>query len=280
VPSSSFAPSSDRRHRPADGAETRPTANSHPEACTRTIRTITAPDDVGLPSHEPTVDVVIPARDEATTVAANVAAARACRFSREVIVVDDGSSDETAERAAAAGAKVVRRPGPDGSKALAMAAGVAASDAAAILFVDADCTNLTARHLDDVCRPFVEGRATMSIGIFDYGRFWNPVVLRCPPLSGERIIPRWVFEAVLPDKRVGYTIEIRLNEVVCEARLTTSARTMPGVFHRTKRDKLGLRAGLGQTWSMYKALFSQMKPVGDIRWRTYWFYLRGLTIER
>ncbi len=226
-----------------------------------------------------TVDVVMPARNEATTVAANVAAARACRYVREVIVVDDGSSDATAERAAAAGATVVRREAAVGSKALAMATGVAASDAGAILFVDADCTDLCAAHLDDVCEPFVEGRATMSIGFFDYGRFWNWVVLHCPPLSGERVVPRWVFEAVPVTKLDGYTIEVRLNEVICEARLRTSARIMAGAQHRTKRDKVGRREGMHQTWLMYKALVSLLVPIGDIRWRTYWFYLRGLTIE-
>ncbi len=227
-----------------------------------------------------TVDVVMPARNEETTVAANVAAARACRFVREVIVVDDGSSDATAERASAAGAKVVRREAALGSKALALALGVVASDAEAILFVDADCTGLTPGHLDQVCQPFVAGRATMSIGFFDYGRFWNWVVLRCPPLSGERIVPRWVFEAVPTSKLDGYTIEVRLNEVICEARLRTSARIMDGAQHRTKRDKAGRREGMRQTWRMYKALVSLLVPLGDIRWRTYWFYLRGLTIER
>ena len=229
---------------------------------------------------EPVIDVVLPARDEAATVASNVAAARACRFSRHVLVVDDGSTDATADVAAAAGARVVRRAGPGGSKALAMAAGVAASDADAILFVDADCIGLTGAHLDAVCRPFVEGGAAMSIGFFDYGRFWNWVVLRCPPLSGERIVPRWVFEAVPPHKLDGYTVEVRLNEVVCETRLSTTVRTMAGVRHRTKRAKLGRREGLCQTWRMYRALVSLLLPVGDIRWRTYWFYLRGLTVER
>ncbi|CAN5183842.1 hypothetical protein BH24ACT1_BH24ACT1_05850 [soil metagenome] len=220
------------------------------------------------------------ARDEAKTVAANVAAARGCRYVREVIVVDDGSLDTTAERAEAAGAKVVRRDATVGSKALAMATGVATTDAEAILFVDADCTGLTSGHLDRVCLPFVEGRSTMSIGFFDYGPFWNWVVLRCPPLSGERIVPRWVFEAVPGTKLDGYTIEVRLNEVICEARLRTSARIMAGAQHRTKRAKVGRREGLRQTWCMYKGLVSLLRPIGDIRWRTYWFYLRGLTIER
>jgi hypothetical protein len=31
---------------------------------------------------------------------------------------------------------------------------------------------------------------------------------------------------------------------------------------------------------MYRALVSLLVPIGDIRWRTYWFYLRGLTIEQ
>ncbi|MGI8759499.1 MAG: glycosyltransferase [Acidimicrobiales bacterium] len=228
----------------------------------------------------PTIDVVMPARDEVATVAANVAAALGCRFVREVLVVDDGSIDGTGERAAAAGDKVLRRDGACGSKALAMAAGVAATDAAAILFVDADCTDLAAAHLDDVCVPFVEGRATMSIGFFDYGPFWNWVVLRCPPLSGQRVLAREVFEAVPPTKLKGYTIEVRLNEVVCEARLPFSVRTMAGTYHRTKRDKVGRRRGLAQTWQMYKALVSLLVPLGDIRWRTYWFYLRDSTIER
>ncbi|CAN5868490.1 glycosyltransferase family 2 protein [soil metagenome] len=226
----------------------------------------------------PIIDAVIPARDEATTVAANVAAVRACRFVREVIVVDDGSSDATAERAREAGAKVINRTGA-GSKAHAMAEGVAATDAEAIFFVDADCTGLTGAHLDAIGTPFVEGRAAMSLGAFDYGPFWNPMVLRWPPLSGERIIPRWVFESIPPDRLDGYTIEVRINEVIAEGRFPTVVRTMGGVYHRTKRDKLGRRPGLAATWAMYRELLALLLP-GRVRWRTYWFYLRGLTVER
>ena len=221
------------------------------------------------------IDAVVPARNEAPTVADVVEATRGCRYVRDVIVVDDGSTDDTGERAAAAGAKVVRRDATDGSKALAMETGVEASDADAILFVDADCVGLTPHHLDEICRPFVEGRATMSLGTFDYG-FWNPLVLRFPPTTGERVVPRWVFDAVHPSKRDGYTIEIMINEVIAEGRLPTTARVMQGVGHRTKRDKFGPIEGWRRTWRMFWDLVGLVRQV---RVRTYWFYLRDLTVE-
>ncbi|MGH9164433.1 MAG: glycosyltransferase family 2 protein, partial [Acidimicrobiales bacterium] len=221
------------------------------------------------------IDAVVPARNEAPTVQAVVAACRGCSFVRRVIVVDDGSTDATAALASAAGARVVHRPGGAGSKALAMQAGVEASDAEAILFVDADLVGLTSAHLDALCAPYLDGRATMSFGIFDYG-IWNGLVLRFPPTSGERLIPRWVFEAVPPAKRDGYLIEIMINEVVTEARLPIAARVMAGVTHRTKRDKFGRVEGYRRTWRMFREL---MALWGVCRWRTYWYYLRDLTVE-
>jgi len=226
----------------------------------------------------PTVDVVMPARDEAPTVAANVAAAAGCRHVREVIVVDDGSRDGTGDLAAAAGARVLRRD-PGGSKAHAMDEGVRASDATHILFVDADCTGLTSAHLDAICAPVLAGDAEMSLGAFDYGLLsWLVLVL--PPLSGERIIPRWVWDAIPPENLDGYTIESRIDQVIAQGRLRTSVRTMRGVFHRTKRDKLGKVEGIRRTIRMYLDLFGLLRPWGDIPWRAYWWYLRGLSIDR
>jgi glycosyltransferase involved in cell wall biosynthesis len=223
-----------------------------------------------------TIDCVIPARNEVLTVATNVSAARACRYVRDVIVVDDGSTDGTGDMARAAGATVVRRDAEDGSKAHAMKEGVAASDADAILFVDADCIGLTSQHLDEICEPFVRGKAAMSLGTFDYG-VWNWVVLFMPHTTGERVIPRWVFEAIPPAKLDGFTIETKINEVVAEGRLPTVARVMKGVTHRTKREKFGPVEGWKRSFDMFKDIFGL---IGETRLRAYWFYLRGLTIER
>jgi glycosyltransferase involved in cell wall biosynthesis len=61
------------------------------------------------PAFQRRVSVLLPAHDEAATITDVVQRCRACVPGLcEVLVVDDGSTDETAERAEAAGARVLR----------------------------------------------------------------------------------------------------------------------------------------------------------------------------
>jgi 4,4'-diaponeurosporenoate glycosyltransferase len=90
----------------------------------------------------PAVAVVVPARDEAGSIGSLVRALVAqAGNDDEVIVVDDHSSDATAELAAAAGARVVTAPDlPTGwaGKPHACHVGAGASRAEVLVFVDAD----------------------------------------------------------------------------------------------------------------------------------------------
>lgn len=83
------------------------------------------------------VSVVIPAFDEEEGIAAVVEAVLRHRPWKEVLVVDDGSRDRTAERAEAAGARVVRHPYNKGNGA-AVKTGLREARGSVVLLLDAD----------------------------------------------------------------------------------------------------------------------------------------------
>ena len=84
-----------------------------------------------------TISVVIPAFDEAGAVGAVVQSLTAAANWREVLVIDDGSADETSGAAAAAGARVIRHPYNKGNGA-AVKTGIRHASGEYVLVVDAD----------------------------------------------------------------------------------------------------------------------------------------------
>ncbi len=92
-------------------------------------------------THLPSVSVIVPAFNEEAGIAATVASLEASRYPAEleVIVVDDGSTDRTAESAAAAaGSHTMVLSQPNGGKPAALNAGLARSRHEIVVMVDAD----------------------------------------------------------------------------------------------------------------------------------------------
>jgi glycosyltransferase involved in cell wall biosynthesis len=181
---------------------------------------------------------VIPAWNEAATVGAVVYAALDARLTDEVIVVDNASSDATGDVAAAHGARVVHEPTT--GKGEAMRAGVAAASAAdVIVFLDADLVGLRAHHVDALVASVIAGDADMACGLFDRGPVANPIFLEgLPVLTGQRALRRELFEQLdLRDVR-GYRVEAALNSLVAQRGLRRRDQVLPGLWHRTKEEKL------------------------------------------
>lgn len=119
---------------------------------------------------------VIPAYNEDRFIASVVLKAR--RFVDEVIVVDDGSSDETAILAEASGARVLRQPHNQG-KAAAINAGIELArqlDAAAVVLLDGDGQH-SPTDIPALLKPIIDRQADIVVG----SRF----------LGIDSDIPRW-----------------------------------------------------------------------------------------
>jgi glycosyltransferase involved in cell wall biosynthesis len=93
------------------------------------------------------VSIIVPAFNEEDAIGTLVADLRAAAPWHEIVVIDDGSADATAERAQAAGARVVRHPYNKGNGA-AVKSGIRAATGEYILIVDGDGQH----RPEDACR--------------------------------------------------------------------------------------------------------------------------------
>lgn len=179
---------------------------------------------------------IIPAYNEEQTVGDVVDVAKRASLVDEVIVVDNGSDDETARIADEHGARVIRHP--EGGKGHAMKAGVDATDAPVIVFLDADLTGLRSDHVDRLVGAVTVGGAGMSLGLFDRGPVQNQIFLNAlPKLTGERAMRRELFESLDPRDIEGYKVEAALNSRAAELGLDVRSFVLDGMFHRTKEQK-------------------------------------------
>jgi len=84
-----------------------------------------------------TISVVIPAKNECASIGKLVAVLSKIGMDREIIVIDDGSTDKTGNAATQNGAQVIRHPYSKGNGA-AIKSGARAATGDVIVFMDAD----------------------------------------------------------------------------------------------------------------------------------------------
>lgn len=209
--------------------------------------------------YEKKVSVLIPAYNEADKIKDTVHAVQLIPAVHEVVVVDDASSDHTAELARAAGARVFSMSRNSG-KGAALNAGVLKINYEIIALLDADLGQ-TAAEARWLVLPVLEGKADMTIAGFPPARkkggfglvkglavrgIERHAGLRMnSPLSGQRVMTRRVLESILPFAS-GYGVEVALTikaaamgfkimEVPVQMHHAETGRDMRGFIHRGRQ---------------------------------------------
>ncbi len=218
--------------------------------------------------------VLMPAHNEAARIAASVAAAHTIPGVTDVVVIDDGSTDATAELARDAGARVVCLPRNVG-KGAALNAGLAHTNDAAdvLLLLDADL-GATAAEGARLLELIAAGTADMAVGLLERppGSGGFGLVKRLArsgivhlggggfrpeaPISGQRALSRATWVAATPFA-AGYGAEValtvrtlraglRVTEVPVAMRHAATGRDLAGFLHRGRQffDILGTLVAL------------------------------------
>ena len=196
------------------------------------------------------VVALVPARDERELIGETVEAIRSLGVD-EVVVVDGGSSDGTPERAAAAGARVMRSP-PGKGQALEEA--LSRIDPADLyLLLDADLGE-TAKEAGRLLEEVATGRADLAIARFPpdprtggFGlvkRFAGRVIRGLcgfsarEPLSGQRAVRAEALDAARPLAR-GFGVEVAMTVDVVRAGFRVREVSVPMFHAPTGRDFAG-----------------------------------------
>lgn len=186
----------------------------------------------GLPGRqqwavtEPRCSVIVPAHNEEAFVATTVEAALRVPRVDQVVVVDDGSTDRTAQFAAGAGALVVKH-GRRLGKGAALETGVGLTESPILLFLDADL-GATAAEAASLIESVAGGESDVAIGILPRKRIpsaggfgfvvglsrWGIRALTSwtagQPLSGQRCLTREAFDAARPLAK-GFGVEVAMT---------------------------------------------------------------------
>ena len=195
--------------------------------------------------------MIIPAYNEAGTIAEIVTTAFASALVDEVIVVNDASTDTTAKRAAESGAKVLTLAENRG-KGNAMAVGLAAAANEVVLFLDADLIGITTRHVDDLVLPVLNGDVKMTVGKFQSGEFWTTLSQHITPfLSGQRALQKEAVSRFKNMEQLGFGAETALTLFFRKNNLPMKTVLLTSLHHVVKERKFGFFRGFFLRLRMY-----------------------------
>jgi len=200
-----------------------------------------------------TISVIIPSYNEAAFIATVMDAIRHSTFISEIIVVDDGSRDQTGAMVVKAAqgdprVQVITHPINLG-KGQAFFTGVAACNNSMIVMLDADLVGLKPEHIYSLVKPVLESRADMTLGIFKGGNLASDFSHWATPwLSGQRCFRKELLRYVDREAAAGYGLETALT-IAAKRQGWQSVKIIwrgvshpPSEFHRGKLKGVLTRA--------------------------------------
>lgn len=197
------------------------------------------------------VAAIIPTLNEEKNIARVIESLQQSSLIDEIIVVDDGSSDKTAEEAEKYGVRVIRHERNRG-KGVAMETGARAADAEILFFADADLLHFRPGHADALIEPVANGSVGMTVGLRDRGKVLTWLLPHIAPvLGGERVMHREVFLRLRGKAMTNFGIETVMNAYCRKHRIPIRYIPLWGVTQVIKERKYGFWKGFAARLRMF-----------------------------
>lgn len=197
------------------------------------------------------VAAVIPAFNEEKNVTEVLDVVKSAPELNEIILVNDGSSDQTSRVAKVQGIRVIDLESNLG-KGAAVLAGVKATDADYILLLDADLVGLCPHHIKELLEPVLKGRTEMTLGVFKSGRTMTNLSQKITPfLNGQRVVKREILMDLSDLDFTRYGFDLTLSRYAKKIGVEVVEVELDQITQVMKEEKLGLLQGIVARLKMY-----------------------------
>lgn len=203
-----------------------------------------------------TLTAVIPAYNEAKRIGKVLEVLRTIKQIDDILVIDDGSKDETAQQAKLAAEqdnriRVIMHPRNLG-KGQTFFTARSSTRTTYFLVLDADLIHLNEKHILDLIQPVLQGKADMTTAIFRGGRLNTDLAHRLTPwLSGQRCFRANLLKYTSPQAASGYGIETAITIAARQRGWRCFYIPWAGVTHPPSEHHRGLLRGAYNRVKMY-----------------------------
>lgn len=209
---------------------------------------------------------IICAYNEAPRIGEVLSAVATHPLLNEVIVVDDGSTDNTADIVRSFPSVQLISRAENRGKSRAFAEALRAANNDYIMCLDADLKHFTPANITELAEPVLSGHFDMSISV----RRNSLAIYRWFGLdfvSGERVIPKRIVAACLSEieKLPRFGIEVYMNKRIIEGRLKIAVVTLENVDNTRKAEKMGLCRGTFADWKTALDILRVASPLEVVR---------------